>query len=152
MLKFLSGLFNTVGAYFRKLFKKATEFLKNEIPVAVAVVENLKFFIDSPIAPVMWHLIPGEADGILAEKIKKALPVILVDLKIARDCVNLNSNDEIIQCAINHLKTLQPTARYGYWLMIASHLSQALTDNKLSWSEIVTLVQSVKNPEIETSK
>jgi len=152
MKKLLANIFSSIGRYFNKLFTKAKVFLNKEIPVAIAVVDALKTFMDSPLMPFITQLIPGEVDDKIAARIRTALPKILVDLKIARDCTQLSSNDAIIQCAINHLRSLQPTARYGYWLMIASHLSYDLTDGKLSWAEIVTLVQSVKNPEINTSK
>jgi len=149
---FISNLFDSIGAYFRKLFKKAKDFVNNEIPAAIAVVEALKSFIDSPFVPVITHLIPGELDDVIADKIKKALPGILVKLKIAQGCSNLNSNDAIIQCAISYLKSLDPEARRGKYLDIASTLSEYLTDGKLSWAEIVTIVQSIKNPAVNTSK
>lgn len=149
MFKFLANIFSTVGTYFRKLFKKANDFLQKEIPIAVAVVENMKTFIDSPLTPFVTSLIPGNVDDQIAAKIKAYLPQILVELKIAQNVTAGTSNNQIIQAAVDHLKTLSADKRYGYWLMIASHLSEDLTDGKLSWAEIVTLVQSIKNPEIK---
>lgn len=140
--------FSSVGVYFNQLWVKAKAFLNKEIPIAVAVVEQLKKFVDSPILPVLTDLIPGEVDDVIAAKIKQCLPVILVELKIAGECANLSTNDAIIQCALNHLKSLEPLARRGKYLDIASTLSEVLADGKLTWPEIVLLVQSLKNPEL----
>lgn len=149
MFKFFANVFSSVSTYFRKLFARAKEFLNKEIPIAVAVVENLKLFMDSPLPVLITSLIPGDVDDKIAARIKEMLPTILVELKIAQGVTALASNDEVIQAAIAHLKTLTSDMRYGYWLMIASHLSQDLSDGKLSWAEIVTLVQSIKNPELK---
>ena len=152
MKKFFAILFSAVGRYFNKLFLKAKVFLNKEIPVAISIVESLKFFVERPETASFVKLTNTGVDDAIHAKALDFLPKLLVQLKIANNCLSLATNDEIIQCALNHLKSLQPTDRYGYWLMISSHLSHYLADGKLSWAEIVTLVQSVKNPEINTSK
>jgi hypothetical protein len=149
MFKFIANIFSSVGAYFRKLFKSAKDFLAKEIPAAIAVTELLKAFIDSPATPILTALIPGDVDDKIAARIKQILPKLLVELKIAQAVTAKSSNDEIIQAAVAHLQTLSGDKRYGYWLMISSHLSKDLSDGKLTWPEIVTLVQSVKNPMIK---
>lgn len=141
MFKFFASLFSTIGNYFRKMFAKAKEFLKKEIPTAIAVVDQIKIFVDSPFLPLITSLIPGTVDDVIAAKIKEALPKVVAQLKISNECSNKGTNDEIVQCFITHLKTLAPNARAGYYLTIASMLSADLTDNKLSWNEIVHAVQ-----------
>lgn len=141
MFKFIKRLFSNFSRYFSIIFSKAKTYLKKEIPDAIEVVEQLKFFIDSPITPILNALIPGQVDDLVAAKVKGALPQILLDLKIAGECASLTSNDEIIQCAITHLRSYDPKAQHAYYLTIASMLSQALTDGKLSWSETIHLVE-----------
>lgn len=140
--------FSSVGVYFNRLWLKAKAFLNKEIPIAIAVVEHLKTFIDSPIIPAITDLIPGEVDDAIAAKIKEALPVILVKLKIAGECANLSTNEAIIQCALKNLASFDPLSRRGKYLDIAATLAEYLSDGKLSWPELITLIQSLKNPEL----
>lgn len=134
-------LFSGLSRFLRKLFARARVLAETVIPVGIDVVENLKLLLDSPITPLITTLIPGQVDDVIAEKIREALPKILLNLKIADECTKMQSNDAIIQCAIKHLKAYHPTARKAYYLNIASMLSEALADGKLTWSEIVLLTQ-----------
>jgi len=141
MFKFLQRLFSNITRYFNLVFSKAKEFLKNEIPTAISVVDMIKFYVNSPLVPFLTALIPGTADDLIAAKVKEVLPQILLNLRIAGECANLSTNDAIIQCSIKHLREYDPKAQAAYYLTIAAMLSEALTDGKLSWAETIHLVE-----------
>jgi hypothetical protein len=141
MKKFFQRLFGQIAGFFVRIFGKAKEFLKKEIPTAIKVVEQIKYYMDGPVLPLINALIPGEVDNIISAKIKAELPKILVQLKIAEECAGKATNDQIVQCAIDHLKKYHPEAQKAYFLNIAAMLSKALVDGKLSTGEIIVLVQ-----------
>lgn len=138
---FFKRLFSGIARYFRDAFGKARKVAQDVIPVGIEVVEQIKLVMDSPIAPIVTALIPGQVDDLVAAKIKEYLPDILLKLKIAGECAQKKTNDEVIQCALAHLREYHPTARKAYFLNIASMLSAALADGKLSWAEIVMITQ-----------
>jgi hypothetical protein len=138
---FFKRLFTGIGRFFSDAFGKARKVAEEVIPVGIEVVEKIKLVMDSPLAPVITALIPGQVDDLVAAKVKEYLPDILLKLKIADECSKKATNDEIIQCALAHLRQYHPTARKAYFLTIASMLSQALADGKLSWAEIVMITQ-----------
>jgi hypothetical protein len=139
--KFFKRLFSGIGTFFRDLFGRARKVAEEVIPVGIEVVENIKVVMDSPVPTLLTMLIPGQVDDVIAAKIKELLPTILLNLKIADECAKKQSNDEIIQCAIAHLRNYHPNAQKAYFLNIASMLSAALADGKLTWAEIVMITQ-----------
>lgn len=139
--KFFKKIWKGISVFFNRVFARARHIAEKVIPVGIEVVEKMKLLMDSPIPPLLTALIPGQVDDAIAEKIKAVLPQILLQLKIADECSKKATNDEIIQCAIAHLKQYHPGARKAYYLTIASMLSEALADGKLTWSEIVLLTQ-----------
>lgn len=139
--KFFKRLWTGIGRFFNDVFGRARKVAEQVIPVGIEVVENLKTVMDSPVPALLTMLIPGQVDDVIAAKIKELLPGILLNLRIADECAKKQSNDEVIQCAIAHLRNYHPTARNAYFLNIASMLSAALADGKLTWSEIVMITQ-----------
>jgi hypothetical protein len=135
-----------VKLFLLNLFDRTHRIAAKVVPAAVDVVELLKYFMDSPADEILTALIPGGIDDVIAAQIKKFLPEILVKLKIASECATLTDREAIIQCAIKHLQAYSPDARHAMYLNIASLLAHNLSKDsnggeKLSWSEVVHLVQ-----------
>lgn len=142
MFKFFAVVFSKVGAWFRLAMLKGRQFLKKEVPVAINVVELLKQFVESPATPLLTKLIPGQVDDVIAGQLQIWLPKILTELNLVQDIANLQSNDEIVQAVVNRLRLIPKVDRKGVYLNIASKLSTFLIDGKLTWEEIVVLVQT----------
>lgn len=138
---FFKRIFSGLAIFFRNVFTKARAIAEKVIPVGIEAVEIIKKFVDSPATPLLTALIPGGVDDMIAIKLREILPDILLKLRIAEECAKKTSNDEIIQCAIEALKKYHPTAQKAYYLTIASMISEALADGKLSWSEVVMITQ-----------
>lgn len=138
---FFRRIWTGITLFIATVFTKAKGIAEKYIPVGIDVVEKIKLVMDSPVMPLLNALIPGTVDDVIAARVKQLLPDILLKLKIAGECSKKSTNDEIIQCAIKHLKEYHPDARKAYYLNIASMLSAALADGKLSWAEIVLLTQ-----------
>jgi hypothetical protein len=137
--KFFKRIFSGIG----KLFDKTHKIADQVIPVAIEVVEKIKYVMDSPLLPVLTMLIPGQVDDVIAAKIKQYLPDVLLKLKISNECAQKKTADEIIQCAIAALRQYDPQAQKANFLNIASMLSAALADGKLTWAEIVAITHDM---------
>jgi hypothetical protein len=116
---------------------------------SIEVVQALKNAVNSPVIPVLTALIPGNVDDVIAAHMKKVLPHLLTALQAGQECGTKQTNDEILQCVILHLKKLKNAgnnaALDAFYLNLASLLSQQLSDGKIDWSEAVILVQYVYN-------
>lgn len=152
MFKFIAALFSKVAGWFTKTTKKGKAFLKKEIPVAIGVVEMVKRFVDSPATPLLTKLIPGNVDDALAENLKVWLPKVLLSLHLVQDTANLDTNNDIIQAVIARLSQIPAVDRKGKYLEIAAKLSEYMTDGKLSWAEIIVLIQGAFETNQETAK
>lgn len=142
MFKLFALVFSKIGTWFRIAMLKGKQFLKKEVPTAIKVVEMIKQFVESPATPLLVRLIPGEVDDVVAAQLKLWLPKILIQLNLVNDIASLQTNDEIVQAVINRLREIPKVDRKAKYLEIASKLSTFLIDGKLTWEEIVVLVQT----------
>lgn len=136
----------------RKVWKHIKTFLANfvnsskvytekYIEPAIKIVEEIKKVLSGKELLYVLELIPGEIDNKTAAKINELLPQILMYLRLSNECANLDSNEKIVKCALDVLKTLDKDAKNAFYLNIASMLATYLSDGKLQWSEAVILAQ-----------
>lgn len=142
MFRKIAAFFSGVVTWFRLATIKGREFLKKEIPVAIGVVDVIKQFVESPAVPLLTKLIPGTVDDVLAARLREWLPKVAASLHLVQDIGSLESNDAIIQAVIARLREIPKADRKAKYLEIASKLSEYLTDSKLTWAEIIALVQT----------
>lgn len=101
-----------------KAYKKIPDELKEKVSLAVVIVENIKKFIDSPVADAITAIIPGTVDDQIKEKLRVFLPVLL-------DKYN----------ALNQ-ESLKPDASH----IIATEITQELTGLSFGQSALTTEV------------
>ncbi len=128
--KWISGIFN-----------RTRTFVLRYVQPSVILVENLKMVIDSPAIDLLTEIIPGHIDNYIAAKMRRYLPIILQQLKICEKCASLTDPNEIIKCALAALKEYDKKSQYVYLQGIATKMADALADGKLSWFEIVSMVE-----------
>lgn len=139
------NIFRRVGKWLKSLFTKTKAIAETYIPIGIEVVEEIKKVVDSPITPLLTMLIPGHLDDAIAAKVKQLLPQVLTTLRISNDCAKKTTPDEVAQCVIAYLRTLRPNERHDFWLKIAAKVSAALSDGKLTWTEILDITQDIYN-------
>ena len=118
------------------IFNRTKEIVVKYVQPSVAMVENIKMVIDSPVADLITAIIPGTLDDLIKDKMRKYLPIILQDLKIAQECSALKDPAAIVKCALEALVKYDKTSKYVYLKGIATKMADALTDGKISWSEL----------------
>src|ERR1700759_3516898 len=99
---FLTKIWNQI----KELFNGIPAELKTAIHIGVVITENIKNFVDSPVADVLTAIIPGDIDDEIKNVLRAKLPVILSELKLADSCSGLTEPSAITACAINVLQGL----------------------------------------------
>ncbi|MCO5936139.1 hypothetical protein NAF17_11385 [Mucilaginibacter sp. RB4R14] len=134
---FLTKIWGTI----QSLFNSIPSEIQLAVHIAVMLTENIKKFIDSPIADVLTAIIPGNIDDKIKQLLRSGLPVILSNLKLADECGNLSDPEEITKCAINTLQKLYGGLKSVYLHALSVLLTQITADGKLSWSDGVCVVE-----------
>ncbi|MEB0262669.1 MULTISPECIES: hypothetical protein [unclassified Mucilaginibacter] len=134
---FLTKIWGTI----QSLFNSIPSEIQSAVHIAVMLTENIKKFIDSPIADVLTAIIPGDIDDKIKQSLRSGLPVILSNLKLADECGNLSDPEEITKCAINTLQKLDGGLKSVYLHALSVLLTQITADGKLSWSDGVCVVE-----------
>lgn len=137
----LKSVLSKIVKHIENIFARIRPSLKKAIGVSVELVENVKKFVDSPAADVITAIIPGDADDRMKQKIRKALPGILISLKLAQNCSELTDPDEIVRCAIKTIQSLDGDIRSGFLHSLSVLIAQVAADGRLSWSDGVFFVQ-----------
>ena len=125
----------------RSLFNSFPAELKSAVQIGITVTENIKHFIDSPVADVLTAIIPGSIDNKIKDALRTGLPVILTNLRLANDCGDLHDPEEITHCAIKVLQGLEGETQSAFLHNISVLVAKVAADGKLSWSDGVCILE-----------
>lgn len=135
--KWLSGIWKGIS----KIWHKANDEVKKLAPVAIAVVQNVKKFIDSPVADVITALIPGNVDDVLKEKLREKLPDIIIKMQLINAVAGMEDTNEQLRVILENLKLSADEAQNVFYHGLASLVLESLSDGKLSWSEATVIAE-----------
>jgi hypothetical protein len=119
----------------QSLFNRIPAELKTAIHTGVVVTENIKTFVESPIADIMTTLIPGETDDKIKAALRAALPTLLIQLKLADSCSGASTPQEITACAIKTLQSLTGDLKSAFLHNLSVLIAQVAADGKLTWQD-----------------
>lgn len=131
MNKFLSNLWQKIKLFFNGI----PAHLKAAVHIGVAVTENIKLFVDSPVTDIITALIPGDVDDKVKNLIRTALPGILIQLKLADKCANENDPQKTTTCAIKIIQELKGDIKNAFLHNLSILISQVAADGKLTWKD-----------------
>lgn len=135
--KWLAGIWKGIS----KLWNKAEEGVKKLAPIAIKVVQNVKTFMDSPVADVITALIPGEADDNLKAKLREKLPNIIIKMQLVETIAGIEDTNEQLKAILEKLKLSSNDAQNVFYHGLASLILEKLSDGKLSWSEATIIAE-----------
>lgn len=142
------GFFARVWAAIKRVFISAGEVATKVVPLAIAVVEKVKTFVDGPAGDVITALIPGEADDRARDLLRVWLPKLLTGLALVPyDDHDLYNDDTIVE-AIRKINAAPADVRKAFYHGLAALLVEILSDGKVDWSEAVALKEYVYKFEI----
>jgi len=136
-------ILRAIGSIFNGL---RTE-VKKLVPVAIAVVQGIKSVMDSPVDDVLLAIlktaIPGDADDILIDKIKKVVetwvPKILLELRMVESIANIEDQNEQLKAILAELKLSSDETQNIVYHGLSSLILEKLSDGELSWSDSIAV-------------
>ena len=108
---------------FRRIFPKRDHHLQTRLKI-IAVINKIKWAVNSPLASAITDAIPGRTDDAILEWIRKALPVILKSFALTD--YGLNARVDVPN-AIGTLKVLNPSERSQIYAKVAGRLYESFT-------------------------
>jgi hypothetical protein len=130
-----------IWLWVKNLFEKLPKPMQAAIRIGVVVTEQIKNFTDSGVADILTAIIPGELDDNIKKILRKELPRILVNLKLADKCGNMKDPNQIVKCAISTLQNVSKDYEKPFLHALAIMIAQVAADGKLSWSDGVYVLQ-----------
>ncbi|WP_428330107.1 hypothetical protein [Mucilaginibacter sp.] len=137
----LKTFLNKVWGDIKALFDGIPAELKNAIHIGVVLTENVKTFVDSPMADILTAIIPGDIDDEIKTWLRAKLPSILTELKLADSCKELTDPQEITKCAVKVLQGLDGDVKNAFLHSLSIFVAQVAADGKLSWSDGVLILE-----------
>ncbi|RWY51197.1 hypothetical protein [Mucilaginibacter gilvus] len=137
VISFLTRLWNNIRSLFNRLPAK----VKTAVHLGVIITENIKGFVDSPLADVLTDIIPGDIDDKIKQTLRAGLPILLTNLKLAQNCSASSDPQDITNCAIKTLQTMTGEIKNAYLHNLSVLIAQLAADGKLSWSDGVCIVE-----------
>jgi hypothetical protein len=130
----LGGFLSHLWGQIKGVFDKIAPDVKDAIHWAVVVTDTIKKFEDSGTADILEKIVGG-VPAAINEKIRAALPDILVKLKLADKCANLTDTQQIVKCAVDALQSVEGDFKSAFLHDISIIIAQVASDGKLSWSD-----------------
>lgn len=130
----------------KRIFDKLPKEFKTAIHVGVTVVDAMKNFVDSGVADVITSIIPGDLDDKIKDALRKYLPKIVTEMKLAEQCSELTDPNEIVACAIKTLQQIggdwiSDDAKKNFYDSLAVLIAQVASDGKLTWDDAKAVIK-----------
>ncbi|WP_374951118.1 hypothetical protein [Mucilaginibacter sp.] len=123
------------------LFGNFPASVKSAVYLGVVITENIKLFVDSPMADICTAIIPGQTDDRLKDLLRTALPKIVTSLKLIDNSIVATTPQQALKIAVLNLQTLDNNIKNAFLHTIAVMVSEIASDGKLSWSDGIYLVE-----------
>ncbi|MGN6604559.1 MAG: hypothetical protein ACTHK8_19020 [Ginsengibacter sp.] len=139
----LRTFLHKIWAEISALWHQFDPILQKAIHIGAQVTEAVKDFdVANPIAAdILTALIPGDLDDIIKQKIREALPKIVVELRLVDNAAGLTDPNEIMQAAVKVIQQLDGDYKSAFLHDFAIIVSQVAADGKLTWGDAVYLLQ-----------
>lgn len=148
----LKTFLHKIGAFFKRLFEGLTPELKKAIHWGVIITENLKKVIDSGAADILASLIPGDLDDKIKEKLRLALPKIVIELRLVESALGLTDPQEIMIAAVKVIQQLEGDYKSAFLHDFSILVAQVAADGKLEWKDAVYLLQYYYDHKVKNAK
>jgi hypothetical protein len=127
----MKKFFNKIVLFLTGLFTNLDKWIHENVQPAIDLVQNLKSFVDSPVADIVTAIIPGNVDDSIKFLLSTSLQRALDSLQI----VKIEDSNATLQTKLNallqYIKTLSPSMQNGVYFKLASEIAKAIgsTDN-----------------------
>lgn len=123
----------------KKLISGLDKEAKKLLPIAIAVGENIKKVIDSPVADVLTALIPGNVDDVIKLKLRGFLPKLLLELHMVEAIANIEDENERLNAILAKIKLSSDDANNVFYHGLSALIIEKLSDGDFSFSDAVVV-------------
>lgn len=139
----LKTFINKIAKFFAGIFKSLAKELQKGIEIGVQITEGLKNFdtANPMAADILTAIIPGTLDDKIKDKLREALPKIVIELRLVKATEGLTDPNEIMLAAVKVIKQLDGDYQSAFLHDFSILAAQVAADGKLSWSDAVYLLE-----------
>jgi len=160
-MSLVGRIIKAIGLFVTNLIKSLSSKAKELIPIAITIVNAIKFAVENPITgnlidfilDAVKKAIPGELDDKLIDKIKAMiivwLPKILERLKVAEGIANIEDQNEKWLAILKELQGKDAEEKALFYNDAAVTAAVELTDESLTLKKaLITVPLVYQNPEV----
>ena len=142
-----------VGELISKLWTRADAVIDKVTPIAIKVVEEIKKVNECAtgdiIEQIVTAIIPGEKDNLTLALLRKnlyvILPKVLLQLNMVQAISSIEDPNEQFRAIINSINFVSNEGKNAYYHILCAKIIEALSDQKLTWSESVYIAEYYYN-------
>lgn len=125
------------------LFGGLLEIEKKAVHIGVQVVDAIKNFdTNNPIvADILTSIIPGTLDDDIKNKLREALPKIVIELRLVDAASGLTDPNEIMLAAVKVIQQLSGDYRSSFLNELSIIASEVASDGKLTWDDAAYILK-----------
>jgi hypothetical protein len=144
-------LFSVLTTWFASMLSKNDEIVKMVAPFAVNIcnfikefngsspIESIKQFIESTGNTYLKSVI-GVTDKLLTDE---NMDKVIAVLNIASKAASATNVADKLTIILNYIKSLETDKRKIAWTTLSAMIASDLSDGKLSWQELYSIVQGI---------
>lgn len=147
----LKMFFSTLATWFESVLQKNDEIVKVVSPFAVNVCNVIKEYNGNEIVVALktwaasaggpWAKVAiGFVDTILTDE---TMDKVIIALNIVDKAAQTNNVADKLTLILNYVKTLEKDDKAVAWTTISASITSSLSDGKLSWQELFTIVKGI---------
>ena len=125
----------------KHIFDGIEKEVKVLIPIAINIVQNIKFLEDTGVADLLTSIIPGNIDDKINAKLKDILPKLLLELQMTEAIANITDPNAQLRAILDKVKLSSNDAQNAFYHSLASLILEKLSDGKFSWSDAVAIAE-----------
>jgi len=137
----LKSFISKIWTRIESLFDGFPVELKTAVHIGVIVTENIKNFVDSPVADILTAIIPGDIDDDIKTWLRAKLPEVLTELKLADSSSGLTDSTQITACAVKVIQGLAGDVKSAFLHNLSIFIAQIASNGKLTWSDGVSILE-----------
>ena len=147
----LKMLFNKLSTGFTKVLKENDEIVKVVAPVAVNICNFIKEYNGNNMVLALeeWAAALGGTWGKVAVGFVQTfltdatMDKVIIALNIADNAAQTENIADKLTLVLNYVKTLEDSEKAIAWTTISASITSALSDGKLTWQELYSIVKGI---------
>lgn len=151
IFKKIKMLFSKLTNWFAKFLSKNDEIVKMAAPLGVNICNFIKEYNGNDIVTALKDFILSTGNiymktsvGIAEKLLSDAnMDKVIATLNIADKAASASNVADKLTIILNYVKSLESTQKSVAWTTLAAMITSDLSDGKLSWEEIFSIVHAV---------